>query len=967
MNKKLIAATTPLTCAPDPINPNESIENQARFLGIWHGVQDEESAQSMLRSDGQYMVVRDKHGDVFVAFAMTVKDKLAHFFYKLTQETGKISIDVSDRHFEGRHLEALFTTFCSPKTKAAYCRYPVLNPESSELEKQARDMAIFHSTKLTDTHLRQLAQEPGDYLIRQKEDGSVFLIFKDRNPLNNNGLIEYRVGEMRNKIVIILDGNVSYFNRLTDLLSAFQDVCTTPILNPAWKKQLQKRESTSSSFSLGTTGEFEQRQYPEIENLVKAAIQKKLFHGVITKGQVEYLLQNPGDFITWVDSADSDRLIISARRSENEIAHFFLRDCDGHVINNLRDLGKFGQFLTRYKDIFQTPVEALTTEERQLDHVMTEVLLGSIDKQVLAQIITLAAGRDNEMDQPSIILLKLILRAYEKDAYRDTIDTLLEGPLKTYLEKLRKHKSLLAEKFITTVTGLGREQQLNTNKPFSEFIREFIGQIGTTKKQQQEEGWKGTLKKKSLRQSQSGFLISSHKISDQIVQSVLSSRAHIHFRKLGDVTVIETFLPSEPRPAHIDKMLPNGLVNGVVGHGGFGQINVGCIGRPGKGKYIAVKIPNPGIIDSALQEVDIYTRLPETKKDYFLKMLDVVRIDGPTRDDAKIFIALPLMRMDLKKYTQYMLENVVGKSMSVAQYETRLIQIAFILLSGIAELHKNGIVHMDIKPENIMLNDENWVRYIDFGTAIFAQSQEALQQFEATIGFESTNGYWTKEMIEFNSQLDLYKGYITIKNLITGYEDDMKQDNRKAAMGKAKTLLGTHYAKLLALSRYPEELSKVAPTEKPQVSEESLEGVNLDLLFQLKPAPPKPFLNLELYDLRTIGYTLFYLLKGKLPYEDNQYMQREKITRQEAQKNFTYLICQMPNQAKSSAEGGVYKEDSLMHLIATILNPDVQSMTAKELLKHPVFGKKKKENNMWEGVKETKGDIFSTPILPQLK
>ena len=44
-------------------------------------------------------------------------------------------------------------------------------------------------------------------------------------------------------------------------------------------------------------------------------------------------------------------------------------------------------------------------------------------------------------------------------------------------------------------------------------------------------------------------------------------------------------------------------------------------------------------------------------------------------------------------------------------------------------LHKNGIAHRDVKPENLMLGPDNHLRIIDFGTAMFFDIPTANQAF----------------------------------------------------------------------------------------------------------------------------------------------------------------------------------------------------------------------------------------------
>jgi serine/threonine protein kinase len=50
------------------------------------------------------------------------------------------------------------------------------------------------------------------------------------------------------------------------------------------------------------------------------------------------------------------------------------------------------------------------------------------------------------------------------------------------------------------------------------------------------------------------------------------------------------------------------------------------------------------------------------------------------------------------------------------EHETQIDWIVFQLLKGLMELHEHGIWHGDIKPENIMLTETNWIVYVDFAS-----------------------------------------------------------------------------------------------------------------------------------------------------------------------------------------------------------------------------------------------------------
>lgn len=113
--------------------------------------------------------------------------------------------------------------------------------------------------------------------------------------------------------------------------------------------------------------------------------------------------------------------------------------------------------------------------------------------------------------------------------------------------------------------------------------------------------------------------------------------------------------------------------------------------------------------------------------------------------------------MDLKKFIQ---EN------HPIPYN-KVIKIMSQLLSGIAYAHANGIIHRDIKPHNILIDQEGTVKITDFGIAV-ALSQNSITQTNSILGSVQ---YISPEQARGNlvtKQSDIYSLGIVLYEMLTG-------------------------------------------------------------------------------------------------------------------------------------------------------------------------------------------------------
>jgi serine/threonine protein kinase len=110
--------------------------------------------------------------------------------------------------------------------------------------------------------------------------------------------------------------------------------------------------------------------------------------------------------------------------------------------------------------------------------------------------------------------------------------------------------------------------------------------------------------------------------------------------------------------------------------------------------------------DEALKEVDILTTLQSCRSERRVRILQV------TEDVHQFYIVMNFME-----------RGNLGSLLSRERLNERQVQrLTRSLLEGIQELHDLSIAHLDLEPENILLNNEAEAVLCDFGCATYVKS-----------------------------------------------------------------------------------------------------------------------------------------------------------------------------------------------------------------------------------------------------
>ncbi|KAG6623187.1 CMGC/CDK/CDC2 protein kinase [Phytophthora cinnamomi] len=116
-------------------------------------------------------------------------------------------------------------------------------------------------------------------------------------------------------------------------------------------------------------------------------------------------------------------------------------------------------------------------------------------------------------------------------------------------------------------------------------------------------------------------------------------------------------------------------------------------------KRIRLETEDDGIPSTALREISVLRELEHP---------NIVSLRDCLQEDGKLFLVFEFMDKDLKRF----MEHKLGK-LEPAQIKSFLYQ----LLKGLAFSHSRGIMHRDLKPQNLLVNMTGELKIADFGLA----------------------------------------------------------------------------------------------------------------------------------------------------------------------------------------------------------------------------------------------------------
>src|SRR3954463_10634155 len=175
-------------------------------------------------------------------------------------------------------------------------------------------------------------------------------------------------------------------------------------------------------------------------------------------------------------------------------------------------------------------------------------------------------------------------------------------------------------------------------------------------------------------------------------------------------------------------------------------------------RTVAVKVMHPGLGD----DDEFAARfVAEARAAAKLSHPNVVSVFDQGNDDGTVFLAMELI-------PGHTLRDTIGKEAPLSP--GRALALLEPVVSALAAAHRAGLVHRDVKPENVLIADDGRIKVADFG---LAKAVSATTQHTATGVLIGTVSYVAPELVvegRSDARADVYAVGVIMYELLTGHK-----------------------------------------------------------------------------------------------------------------------------------------------------------------------------------------------------
>ncbi|MCA9904934.1 MAG: serine/threonine protein kinase, partial [Anaerolineae bacterium] len=209
--------------------------------------------------------------------------------------------------------------------------------------------------------------------------------------------------------------------------------------------------------------------------------------------------------------------------------------------------------------------------------------------------------------------------------------------------------------------------------------------------------------------------------------------------------------------ALIGKHLGKTRIESMIGRGGMAAVYLGV--QDDLGRQVAVKIlePTPHI------DNELVTRFQrEARTLAALQHPHILPLHDYGEDEGLLYLVFPYVR-----------GGSLGDALKLgALNQARIGAILRQVASALDYAHRQGVLHRDIKPNNILLDGEGNAVLADFGIARLMQDVTGADRLTHSGGIIGTPAYMSPEQAEgqpLDGRSDLYSLAIVVYELLAGH------------------------------------------------------------------------------------------------------------------------------------------------------------------------------------------------------
>ncbi|PNK60657.1 serine/threonine-protein kinase [Psychrobacter sp. FDAARGOS_221] len=180
---------------------------------------------------------------------------------------------------------------------------------------------------------------------------------------------------------------------------------------------------------------------------------------------------------------------------------------------------------------------------------------------------------------------------------------------------------------------------------------------------------------------------------------------------------------------------------------------------------------------------------------------NVVQIQYACKDDDNFYIAMPF-------YSNGSLKSLMSKRNLTSR---EIIRYSIQFINGVSHIHSKNLVHLDIKPDNILLSDNNEALLSDFGLSDYTDDNGWFQLTRHYIKHSAPELCDSTRQNLVNIQFDIYQIGLTIYRMCVG--DDVFNEQYNVFLSDNGELKTNEFVEALKAGSFPDE--KAIPIHIP--------------------------------------------------------------------------------------------------------------------------------------------------------